>query len=211
MAFADRFLVRNSLYVTSAIAVCIVVYMAFNWEAMPVTQRIIGLYYVLIAAHEWEELKFPGGFVELVVALTGMPLRDMRLPKFALFCITVYMLLVPFCLPQVHWLAIAALVLGVVEPLAHVVAGRANPETRIYSPGMVTSLLFMLPLDVYTIWYVATAEHFAWYLWLAAAVLLLVPLFATQRLIVVRMMGMDYGAFVRNARDSILGKRKIGS
>ena len=81
MAFADRFLVRNSLYVTSAIAVCIVVYMAFNWEAMPVTQRIIGLYYVLIAAHEWEELKFPGGFVEQAYLPDGLVNSRFYLPS----------------------------------------------------------------------------------------------------------------------------------
>ena len=210
MAFADRFVVRNSLYVTTAIAACVATYMVVFWESMPVTQRIIGLYYILIAAHEWEELKYPGGFVELAISLTGMPMRDMCIPKFALFCITVYLLLIPFCLPQFHWLVIGALVLGIIEPLAHIVAGRANPKTRIYSPGMVTSLLFMLPLDAFTIWYVVAVEPFAWYWWLAGAALLLIPLFGTQRLIVVKMMGMSYGEFVRNALDSILGRRKLG-
>ncbi len=138
MAFADRFIVRNSLYVTTVIAACVAVYMVVFWESMPVTQGIIGLYYILIAAHEWEELKYPGGFVELAISLTDMPMRDMRIPKFALLCITVYMLLIPFCFPQFHWLVIGALVLGIIEPLAHIVAGRANPKTRIYSPGMVT-------------------------------------------------------------------------
>lgn len=101
MAFADRFIVRNSLYVTTVIAACVAVYMVVFWESMPVTQGIIGLYYILIAAYEWEELKYPGGFVELAISLTDMPMRDMRIPKFALFCITVYMLLIPFCFPPV--------------------------------------------------------------------------------------------------------------
>lgn len=89
---------------------------------------------------------------------------------------------------------IGALVLGIIEPLAHIVAGRANPKTRIYSPGMVTSLLFMLPLDAFTIWHVVAVEPFAWCWWLAATALLLIPLFGTQRLIVVKMMGMSYGS-----------------
>ena len=210
MAFVDRFIVRNSLYVTTAIAACVAAYMVVSWESMPVTQRIIGLYYILIAAHEWEELKYPGGFVELAISLTDMPMRDMRIPKFALFCLTVSMLLIPVCLLQVPWLVIGALVLGIIEPLAHIVAGRANPKTRIYSPGMLTSLLFILPLDMFTIWYVIAVEPFAWYWWLVATALLLIPLFGTQRFIVVKMMGMSYGEFVRNARDSILGRRKLG-
>lgn len=128
MAFADRFIVRNSLYVTTAMAACVAAYMVVFWESMPVTQGIIGLYYILIAAHEWEELKYPGGFVELAISLTDMPMRDMRIPKFALLCITVYMLLIPFCFPQFHWLVIGALVLGIIEPLAHIVAGRGEPQ-----------------------------------------------------------------------------------
>lgn len=68
----------------------------------------------------------------------------------------------------------------------------------------------MLPLDAFTIWHVVAVEPFAWYWWLAVAALLLIPLFGTQRFIVVKMMGMSYGEFMRNARDSILGRRKLG-
>lgn len=99
--------------------------------------------------------------------------------------------------------------LGIIEPIAHIIAGRANPKSRIYSPGMITSFLFMLPLDTYTIWYLATQEPIAWYFWVAAALLLLIPLFSVQRIIVVHMMNMSYKDFIRNARDSVLGKRKI--
>lgn len=180
--------------------------MVVFWDLMPVTQKIIGFYYVFLAAHEWEELRFPGGFVDLVISFTGLPVSDMRVPKFALFCVTVYMLIIPFCLPQVHWLVIGALILGIIEPLAHIAAARKNPASKWYSPGMVTALLFMLPLDAYTIWYMVAVEPFAWYYWLVAAVLMLVPLFATQRLVVSRLMGMSYREFIGNARTSLFGK-----
>ena len=141
--FSDNFFVKNSLYVTSAIAVVVLAVLIIFWNDMPVTQRLIGIFYVLIAAHEWEEMKYPGGFVEMVIALTGMPIKDMTIPRFLLFLITVYMLLIPFCIPSMHWLLIGPLVLGIIEPVAHIVVGRVNPKTRIYSPGLITSVLFM--------------------------------------------------------------------
>ena len=206
---ANNFFVKNSLYVTSVLASIVLVITIAFWNDMPMTQRLIGIYYFLIAAHEWEELKFPGGFVELVIGMTGMPVRDMRIPKLALFFLTLYMLVLPFCIPSAHWLVIGALVLGIIEPIAHIIAGRANPQSRIYSPGMITSFLFMIPLDIYTIWYLAAREPIAWYFWVAAALLLLIPLSSVQRIIVVHMMNMSYKDFILNARDSVLGKRKI--
>ena len=207
--FSDNFFVKKSLYVTSAIAVVVLAVLIIFWNDMPVTQRLIGIFYVLIAAHEWEEMKYPGGFVEMVIALTGMPIKDMTIPRFLLFLITVYMLLIPFCIPSMHWLLIGPLVLGIIEPVAHIVVGRVNPKTRIYSPGLITSVLFMVPIDIYTIHYIVAVEPFAWYLWVIAALLLLIPLFGVQRFIVTNIMQMSYKEFVLNAKDSITGKRKI--
>ncbi len=204
-----NFFVRNSLYVTLTLAAIVMLYTVINWDTMPITQRIAGIYYFLIALHEIEEMKFPGGFVEMVIKLTGMPVKDMTIPHFCLFLITVYMMLVPFCLPSIHWLVIGPLVLGVIEPIAHFVVGRANPATRLYSPGMITAVIFMIPLDIYSIYYLFAVEPVVWYLWLAAALLLLIPLFSVQRYIVVHLMKMNYRDFVRNARDSITGKRMI--
>ena len=96
--------VKNSLYVTTILGIIVLGITIIFWDKMPMTQRLIGIYYFLIAAHEWEEMKYPGGFVEMVISLTGMPVKDMTIPKFCLFIITIYMLLLPFCISGVHWL-----------------------------------------------------------------------------------------------------------
>ena len=202
----NNIIVKNSLYVTSIMAIIILFITILFWNRMPMTQRLIGFYYFLIAAHEWEEMKFPGGCIEMVISFTYMPVKDMTIPKFCLFLVTVYMLLVPYCIPGVHWLVIGPLVLGIIEPVVHVIVGKANPKTSIYSPGLVTSVLFMVPIDVFTIYYITMRESFAWYHWLIAAIFLLIPLFGVQRFIVVRLLKMSYSEFVKNAKNSILGK-----
>ena len=156
------------------------------------TQRLISIFYVLIAAHEWEEMKFPRGFVETVIKITGMPVKDMVIPKFCLFLITVYMLLIPFCIPRIHWLVIGPLVLGIIEPITHLAVAKTNSKGKFYSPGMITALLFMIPIDVYTIYYLAIQETFPLTYWLIAALLLIVPLIIVQRFIVVHLMKMNY-------------------
>ena len=99
--------------------------------------------------------------------------------------------------------------LGIIEPIAHLAVAKINSKGRFYSPGMITALLFMVPIDVYTIYYLATQETFPWVCWLIAILLLIIPLFMVQRFIVVHLMKMSYSEFIKNARNTILGKRKI--
>lgn len=63
-----KFLTRNSLYTVSAVAIVVGAYTALNWDSLPVLQRMVGLFFVGIVAHVWEEMRFPGGFVELVAS-----------------------------------------------------------------------------------------------------------------------------------------------
>ena len=144
----NNFFVKNSLYVTSALGIIVLAITLVFWDQMPMTQRLIGIYYFLIAAHEWEEMKIPGGFVEMVISLTGMPVKDMIIPKFCLFCLTVYMMLIPFCIPSAHWLLIAPLVLGIIEPLVHLLVGRVNPKGRT-SPNIYACVYTSIHLCIH--------------------------------------------------------------
>ena len=63
---SNNIIVKNTLYVTSILAAIVLAVTIIFWNQMPMTQRLIGIFYFLIAAHEWEELKFPGGFIETV-------------------------------------------------------------------------------------------------------------------------------------------------
>ena len=141
---SKNFFVRNSLYVTLVLAAGVMVYTVANWNTMPVTQRIAGLYFFLIALHEIEEMKVPGGFVEMgSVKLTGMPIKDMTVPHF---------LPVPdhgvhaadpvLAWPSIHWLVIGPLVLGTIRTDCPPRGRQGQPRPRGYSLGMVTAVLF---------------------------------------------------------------------
>jgi hypothetical protein len=58
-----KFIVKNNLYVMAALGVAVAIYLIANWASMPVLQRMVGLFFVGLVMHLWEEERFPGGFV----------------------------------------------------------------------------------------------------------------------------------------------------
>jgi hypothetical protein len=49
---------------------------------MPVTQRLVALFLVAIVLHEWEETRFPGGFVQLMTGKLGIGPPGTRTSRF---------------------------------------------------------------------------------------------------------------------------------
>jgi hypothetical protein len=60
-----EFILRNNLYLMAALVVMIAAFVAVSWASMPVLQRMVGLFFVGLVLHLWEEGRFPGGFVEM--------------------------------------------------------------------------------------------------------------------------------------------------
>jgi hypothetical protein len=101
--------------------------------------------------HEIEELKLPGGFVELVTAMTGVEIKNIGLAKFGLLLFTLYATVVPAFLAGYVWPVMATLFIGCIEVFAHLAAAGVNPG-RFYSPGMITALCVQFPVAVYGYW-----------------------------------------------------------
>jgi hypothetical protein len=48
------------------LAAGVAIFVAVDWDSMPVLQRATGLFFIGLVMHLWEEGRFPGGFVEMV-------------------------------------------------------------------------------------------------------------------------------------------------
>ena len=70
--------------VITCLGVAVLIYTIFNWNLMPAHQKCAGILFFAISVHVWEEMKFPGGFTEMVVKKIGMPMRDMEIPELLL-------------------------------------------------------------------------------------------------------------------------------
>ncbi len=173
---------------------------------MPVLQKVTGFYLIALACHEWEELKFPGGFVELVMDMTGLEIGNLGIAKFGLFIFTVYATLVPLFFYGYIWPCIAPLLVGYVEFIAHLAAARVR-KGKFYSPGMITAICLQLPVSLYGTWYLFSHSLMRGIYILWAVLFLFIPLFVCQAAIV-KSNGMHYRDFVNNAKNSLLQKKK---
>jgi hypothetical protein len=202
------FIDRHGVWLSTTVAVGVAVFLALNWEAAPMTQRLVGLYFIAISLHEWEEMRFPGGFVDLVTSSLGLDLKNPGAAKLVLFAAEMVVSFVPLFFPQVMWLCLAPLVLGYVETLAHLLATRMNARQRFYSPGLVTAVLVMLPISVFGTWHLASHGLAQPLDWLCAAAFLFAIVLCGQASIV-KASGMRYADFVRAARRNLLGRRQM--
>lgn len=160
------------------------------------------IYIVALAVHEIEELKFPGGFVELVTVMTGLKLKKLGLAKFGLLMFTLYATIIPTFISEHVWPVMATLFIGIIEIFAHLAAARVNPK-KFYSPGMLTAIVVQFPVAVYGFYYLFSNQMVKGIYWLYAFIFLLIPLFGLQA-IIVKSNGQKYGEFINNARKAML-------
>ncbi len=90
-----QLLLRNSLSLLTALAICVAIYVAVNWGAMPFLQRIVGLFFVAIIVHVWEESRFPGGFAQVVTSRLNFAIADPQFAELILAAAILYLGFVP--------------------------------------------------------------------------------------------------------------------
>jgi hypothetical protein len=195
-----KFILRNNLYLMTALAVVVALYVALNWASMPILQRMTGLFFVGLVTHLWEEQRIPGGFVEMVTEHLHFTASSREFGEVCTAGCVLVVAFVPFLLPQVAFLAMAPMMLGVLEAIEHVGVIKAFRLKRFYSPGMVTAVFVLLPISVFSITYAIENDlvHPS-ALWLLSFLYMFVAFVAAQQ-IVVRSSGVKYADFLKNVR-----------
>ena len=137
---------RLSLPLFTAYAVAVAVWAAVNWGSLALTQQLAAIATVIVTCHEWEEQRFPGGFLELMGSILGLdtadvdPHRMYSKPDALIFVLTILALAVP----QVPLFTCALLVLGCYEGIVHVMGIKLGKLARPYTPGLVTAEMYAL-------------------------------------------------------------------
>ena len=205
----DKFMEKYSFFITSLLGIVAVIVLVLGWDGMDMLKKLPIIYIMALAVHEIEELKFPGGFVEMVTAMTGLKLKKLGLAKFGLLMFTLYATIIPTLISGYVWPVMATLFIGIIQIFAHLAAARVNPR-KFYSPGMLTAIVVQFPVAVYGFYYLFSNQMVKGIYWLYAFIFLLVPLFGLQA-IIVKSNGEKYGEFINNARKAMLtseGRKK---
>jgi Protein of unknown function with HXXEE motif len=196
------FVIRHSLHLVTVLGIGVAIYVGTNWVEMPVVQRIVGLSFVALIAHVWEEFRFPGGFAEMVTARLNFALADPQVAKLIVVAYILYLAFVPLFFPGVIWLSMAAMLLGVLEPVFHVAAIKLFHQKNFYSPGLITAAGLLLPVGAYGIVYIV--QHHLMKPWeYALSLLYMVIGLAIAQGTVVRMSGLAYIDFLKRMRSTL--------
>ncbi len=201
----DNFMRKYSYILTSCLGMIAIFVLIFGWNTLTMLQKLPIMYIVALAVHELEELKFPGGFVEQVAAMTGMKVKNLGVAEFALLLFTLYATVIPAFLSNFVWPVMATMMIGIVELVAHLAAARVNKK-RFYSAGLITAAFVQFPVAVYGFWYLFSNGLVRGIYWLYALLFLFVPLLGAQ-FIIVRSSGMKYGKFWSDAIKSMATRR----
>ncbi|HBX69707.1 MAG TPA: hypothetical protein DEH25_10115 [Chloroflexi bacterium] len=200
-----NFFVRNSLYLLTALAAAVAFFLIWNWSALPVLQRMVGLLFIALTLHEWEEFRLPGGFAEMITSNLNFSLIELDSAKLLVAAAVSVIAFVPLFFPQVVWLAMAPVLLGIFENVAHFGAIKLFKRERFYTPGMATAFFLMLPISVYSLVYVVQNNLMQPIQWLFSFLFMAIVFVAGQAT-VITLNGMNYFNFIKTARTAILAK-----
>lgn len=201
-----NFIAKNILYLITALGIIVAIFMLVNWSTMAVLQRLVGILFVGLILHLWEEGKFPGGFTDMVTKAINFTQIN---PNFGQGITVTYVLIItfiPLFFPKVAFLAMAPMLLGILELFAHLAGIKLSGSKHFYSPGLVTAALVLVPISVYSIVYVVQNNLMTPISWLYSFLYMFFGLMMAQQ-IVVRTSGMKYSDFLKNARTALFAKK----
>lgn len=138
------FLRKNSLMILTIYAICAGVVAVFTWNDLLLTQKCAAAMVVIACLHEWEEQRFPGGFLELMAQNMGLNVtEEQRASMLAKPDLMVGILtFLGFTVQDVPLFACAVILFGLIEGVVHLAGIKLMGLKRPYSPGLVTAELW---------------------------------------------------------------------
>jgi len=91
----ETFMRKYSFWLTSLLGVVALCVLVGGWNQIDMLHKLPIMYIVALALHETEELKLPGGFIEMVTDMTGLQLKNLGMAKFGLLMFTLYATVLP--------------------------------------------------------------------------------------------------------------------
>lgn len=145
-------------------------------DQIPTLQRLTMLLFMALLFHQFEEYIFPGGFpVANNIALFGekentncYPLNQLSALMVNVICAYPIYIAGIFCYQHL-WLVVFLSYFTMLQVLVHCIKMNISLHSW-YSPGCLSALFVMLPIGIYTLWYMAANFAMPHYYWWAPAV-----------------------------------------
>ena len=152
-----RLLIKYNLELLTTLMFTFVAMVAIFNTAPSLTQKMLVAYVFLFTLHEWEENRFPGGFVNIMEGMIGKKFSEdaKELSHIPVIILLLLIHIIPYFLDSVVFLTLIPVFLGVFEGLVHTMGVKLSKSKNFYTPGMGTAYM-MLALSVFNIYYLIT-------------------------------------------------------
>ena len=152
-----RLLIKYNLEILTTLMFTFVAMVAIFNTAPSLTQKMLVAYVFLFTLHEWEENRFPGGFVNIMEGMIGKKFSEdaKELSHIPVIILLLLIHIIPYFLDSVVFLTLIPVFLGVFEGLVHTIGVKLSKSKKFYTPGMGTAYM-MLALSVFNIYYLIT-------------------------------------------------------
>ena len=151
-----RFLIKYNLEILTSLMFTFVTMVAISNTTPSITQKMLVAYAFLFTLHEWEENRFPGGFVKIMEGMIGKKFSEeaKELSHIPVIILLLLIHIIPYFFDSVVFLTLIPAFLGIFEGLVHTMGVKLSKAEKFYTPGMVTAYM-MFCVSVFNIYYLA--------------------------------------------------------
>lgn len=204
-----KFFRLYALEIYTVIALLLIVLVAIFVPELTTIQKFVVFMSFLFVLHEWEEGRYPGGFLDLItenILQTDIDLETKKASRLITAVFIFVMTLVPFFWgDRIPMFAVTIATFGIFEGLVHIVGIKVFRTGKPYTPGMVTAEIELVT-GVALIVYLAVNHLAAWYDYTFAPFLFLFC-FALMQRALMAMIGFHYKDILANVRRRFGQKR----
>lgn len=193
---------KHNLEIMTLIFFGMVTICAVFAEDLSLIQRIMLGYMFLYTLHEWEEIRFPGGFADLMVKFFGVKttpdqLAAAHIPVAVLLFVITF---VPF-FTQLPLLALVPVYLGLFETFIHLAGIKIHKMDKPYTPGMITGIMLgVASVIVLVIFSKEQLLHGGGY---TLGVPITILCFAAMQRTVLAIYGLGYKTVIANVKKKL--------
>ena len=191
---------KYNLEIMTAIFFGVMTFCSVFVKDLSLIQRIMLGCMFLYTLHEWEESRFPGGFMDLMAKFFGVRISSEQAAAshipVAVFLLVI--MLVPF-FTQLPILALVPVYLGLFEMFIHIAGIRIHRMKKPYTPGMITGIILGIVSAAVLITFskerLLSGSGYAW------GALITILCFVAMQRTVLAIYGLSYKSVMTNVKN----------
>ncbi|MBO6102951.1 MAG: HXXEE domain-containing protein [Opitutales bacterium] len=166
-------------------------------------QKFALVYIFLFVLHEWEEMKYPGGFADSIAKMIGVEINE-EMKRASRIPTSILLLAFTICPLVFHEYPIAILpiaFLGLFEGIVHIFAVKLFKCAKFYSPGLATAEI-QAAVSIILFAYLIKNGALPFWGYLTGSAIMLVCFIAMQKSITA-MVGFRYSDLPKKIKEQL--------